>query len=122
MPFTDYATIGEVALAYQITLARREVRGVLERPISDILREELAFAAKHAAYNLSEAAVCENLIYPILKEVWKSYLQELMLWSHQPIRYDAVLSGIPDYSVGRLSPLGRWSWNRPLFLSLRPTR
>lgn len=108
MPFTDYTTIGDVARAYQITLRDEKFVALRERPISDILREELAFAENHVAYNLSEAAVCENLVYPVLKDVWKSYLEALMLWSHQPLRYDADLLGIPAYIVGRRSPLGRW--------------
>lgn len=107
MPFPDYATIGDVALAYRITVRDEKFVTLLERPISDVLREELAFAENYAAYKRSEAAVRENLIYPILKEVWKSYLQDLMLWSQEPLRYDADLSGIPDYTVGRRSPFGR---------------
>jgi hypothetical protein len=122
MPFTDYATIGDVARTYQITLRDEKFVPLLERPISDILREELAFAENHAAYNLSEAAVRENLIYPILKDVWKSYLQDLMLWSHQPMRYEADLSGIPDYTVGRLSPLGRWVVGQPFILVVEAKR
>jgi hypothetical protein len=122
MPFTDYATIGDVALAYQITLRDEKFVALVEKPISEILREELAFAENHAAYKLSEAAVCENLIYPVLKEVWKSYLQDLMLWSHEPIRYDAALSGIPDYSIGRRSPLGRWVVEPPYIVVIEAKR
>lgn len=122
MPFTDYATIGDVARAYQITIRDEKFIRLLERPISDILREELAFAENHAAYNRSEAAVCENLIYPILKEVWKSYLQDLMLWSHEPLRIDDDLSGIPDYSLGRLSPLGRWVVEPPIIVVIEAKR
>jgi hypothetical protein len=113
MPFTDYATIGDVALAYKITLRDENFVGLLERPISNVLREDLALAQNYSAYKRSETAVCESLIYPILKEVWKSYLQDLMLRSHETLRYDADLSGIPDYMVGRLSPLGRWVMEPP---------
>jgi hypothetical protein len=95
---------------------------LLERPISDILREELAFAENHVAYKISEAAVCENLIYPILKEVWKSYLQDLTLWSHQPIRYDNDLSGIPDYFVSRRSPLGHLVMEPPYVVVMEAKR
>src|SRR5262245_43465316 len=97
MPFTHYATIGDVALAYQITVRDVEFVVLRERPISDILREELTFAQNYAAYSRSETALRENLIYPVLREVWKSYLRDLMLWSQEPLRYDADLSGVPDY-------------------------
>lgn len=106
MPFTDYATIGDVALAYQIPLHGEKFVVLRERPIPDRLREDLDFAQNHVAYSRSESALRENLIYPILKEVWKSYLLDLMLWSHEPLRYDANLTGVPDYMVGPLSPLG----------------
>ncbi|MGH7224269.1 MAG: hypothetical protein ACRELF_13645, partial [Gemmataceae bacterium] len=122
MPFTDYATIGDVARAYQITLRDEKFVALGERPISDILREELAFAENHVAYSRSETALRENLIYPILREVWKSYLQDLMLWSHETLRYDADLSGIPDYMVGRLSPLGRWVVQPPYIVVIEAKR
>ena len=122
MPFTDYAAIGDAALAYQITLRDEKFVALRERPISDILREELAFAENHVAYSRSETALRENLIYPILKDVWKSYLQELMLWSHETLRYDADLSGIPDYMVGRLSPLGRWVVQPPYIVVIEAKR
>jgi hypothetical protein len=122
MSFTDYATIGDVALAYQITLRDEKFVALRERPISDILREELAFAENYVAYKISEAAACENLIYPILREVWKSYLQDLMLWSHEQIRYDADLSGTPDYFVSRRSHLGRWIMEPPYIVVIEAKR
>lgn len=122
MPFTDYATLGDVARAYRITLRDEKFMALLERPISTILREDLAFAENHAAYANSEASVCENLIYPILKEVWKSYLQDLMLWGHEPLRYDDDLSGIPDYFLSRRSPLGRWGVEPPYVVVIEAKR
>jgi len=122
MPFTNYAAIGDVALAYQIALGDEKFLTLRERPISHILREELAFAENHANFRNSEVSVCENLIYPILKEVWKSYLQDLMLWSHEPLHYDADLSGIPDYFVSRRSSLGRWGAEPPYVIVIEAKR
>jgi hypothetical protein len=122
MPFTDYARIGDVALAYRIVLRDEKFVTLRDRPISTILREDLAFAENHAAYKISEEAVCENLIYPILKEVWKSYLQDLMLWSHEQLRFDSDLSGTPDYFISRLSPLGRWIMEPPYIVVIEAKR
>src|SRR5207249_6154452 len=62
-------------------------------------------------------AVCENLIYPILREVWKSsYLDDLQIWSHLPLYYDEDLSGTPDYIVARQSPLGHVVMEEPYLL------
>ena len=68
------------------------------------------------AYDGSEYAACETLIYPLLREVWKSYRETLTLWSHQPLTYDAELSGTPDYMVARRSPLGPIVFDAPFFL------
>jgi hypothetical protein len=122
MPFTDYATIGDVALAYQIVLRGEKFVALLERPISDRLREDLDFAENYVGYSRSETALRENLIYPILKDVWKSYLQDLMLWSQEPLRYDANLSGVPDYVVCPLSPLGRWVVQPPYIVVIEAKR
>jgi hypothetical protein len=122
MLFTDYATIGDVALAYQITLHGEKFVMLRERPISDRLREDLDFAENHVAYGRSETALRENLIYPILKEVWKSYLRELMLWSQEPLRYDANLAGVPDYMVSPLSPLGRFVVQPPYIVVIEAKR
>jgi hypothetical protein len=122
MPFTDYATIGDVAVAYQITLHGEKFVMLRELPISDRLREDLDFVENHVAYSRSETALRENLIYPILKEVWKSYLQDLMLWSQEPLRYDANLAGVPDYMVGPLSPLGPWVVQPPYIIVIEAKR
>ncbi|HTU93726.1 MAG TPA: hypothetical protein VMF69_26840, partial [Gemmataceae bacterium] len=45
-----------------------------------------------------------------------------MLWSHETLRYDADLSGIPDYMVGRLSPLGRWVVQPPYIVVIEAKR
>lgn len=122
MPFTNYAMIGDVSLAYQITVRDEKFMVLQERQISGILREEVDFARNHVAYNRSETALRESLIYPILKEVWKSYLQDLMLWSQEPLRYDADLSGVPDYIIGPLSPLGRWVVQPPYIVVIEAKR
>ena len=43
----------------------------------------------------------------MLKEVWKHFTTTLMLLGHQPLAFDEMLSGVPDYFVARRSPLGK---------------
>ena len=38
-----------------------------------VLREDITFTLNEVAYDVSEAAICENLIYPILKTAWRRY-------------------------------------------------
>lgn len=122
MPFTSFATIGDAAQAYRITLRFEEFLVPLPVPVSDHLRTDLTFARDHVAFDTSESAVCENLIYPILKDVWKHYTDALTLWSHIPLSYDADLSGTPDYFVARKSPLGHRVMDKPHLLIVEAKR
>ena len=63
----------------------------------------------------SEFAICESLVYPILKEVWKHFPQ-FKLWSHVPLKFNDDLSGTPDYILARLSPLGTPVMEEPYLL------
>ncbi|MGK7920814.1 MAG: hypothetical protein AB4080_12500 [Trichodesmium sp.] len=78
--------------------------------------DELDFTISNLSVYSSEYAICESLIFPILKEVWKSYYDKLMLWSHKTLAYNEKLSGQPDYIVAKLSPLGRMIFGKPYFL------
>ncbi|WP_208346074.1 hypothetical protein, partial [Aetokthonos hydrillicola] len=61
-------------------------------------------------------AVCENIIYPVLKEVWKHYRRNFLVWSHQTLIYDEKLCGIPDYILAKRSPLGTVVFDKPYFV------
>ncbi len=58
-------------------------------------------------YRISEASICENLIHPVLREVWKQFMDTFAFRSHQPIRLNDELNGIPDYLFTRKSKLGK---------------
>ncbi|MDY7015169.1 MAG: hypothetical protein SVX43_16545, partial [Cyanobacteriota bacterium] len=64
----------------------------------------------------SEFAICENLIYPVLKEIWKSYRSKFVLWSHECLSCDEDLTGFPEYILARRSPLGKVVFDKPYFL------
>ena len=107
MAFRTYKTLGDVIKTYQL---RREVVSFPDahpRPTVPVtLREEIDFVLQNVAYKVSEAAVCENIIYPILRQVWKPYVQVFSIWSHQPLGLDDDLNGIPDYLFTKRSILG----------------
>ena len=65
------------------------------------------------AYDVSEAMICEAILFPILREVWKPFCKELMLWSHTAIYYNGTLSGTPDYLFARQSKLGKIVLDKP---------
>lgn len=67
--------------------------------MDDYFRAELSLVLQEGAVDTSDYAVCEKFIYPVLKEVWKSYREQLLLWSHPALTYDQALSGVPDWAV-----------------------
>jgi len=116
MSFSSYKTIGEVLKEFQITY--KEENFVVETPfnIPDYFREDLTFVMREGVVDNSEFAICENLVLPILKEVWKSYYSNFVLWSHQSLTYDQTLCGFPEYILAKRSPLGKLVFEKPYFL------
>lgn len=64
----------------------------------------------------SEGSRCETVIFPILREVYKPYADEFVLWVQQPISSDATLNGTPDYFMATRSELGITVVGKPLVI------
>lgn len=116
MPFSAYKTIDAVVKEFQITYTQANFIIETEFNISDYFREDLEFVRREGATDCSEYAICENLIYPLLKEVWKQYFKNFILWSHKSLTYDERLSGFPEYVLAKRSPLGNVVFDRPYFV------
>lgn len=116
MAFSSYKTIGEVLKAFQVTYTEANFMGEAEFHVSDYFREDLQTVMREGVVDNSEFAVCENLIYPVLKEVWKCYSSKFTLWSHQYLNYDEKLSGFPEYILAKRSPLGKVVFDKPYFI------
>jgi hypothetical protein len=107
MAFASHKSISEVATAFQITYTEVEFVQLTPITISEYFRSELAFVLREVDFTNSEFSACENLIYPLLKEVWKDYTGVLMLRGHEPLYHGEILCAVPDYLVTRKSPLGK---------------
>ena len=116
MPFSAYKTISSVLKEFQITYTESNFIVETEFHISDYFREDLEFTMREGVVDNSEFAICENLIHPILKEVWKRYYSGFVLWSHQSLTYDQYLSGFPEYILAKRSSLGKVVFEQPYFL------
>lgn len=108
MAFRTYQTLGDVLTVYQLRyeqapFAHPESSSSVPRQLQD----ELALTIREIDYRISEASICENLIYPVLREVWKQFTDTFAFRSHQPIRLNDELNGIPDYLFTRKSELGK---------------
>ena len=116
MPFSEFKTIGAVVQKFQVRYTEANFIEPLAFQISDYFQEDLALMMREGVVDNSEFAICENLIYPVLKEVWKQYRQYFLLWSHQALTFDNTLTGFPEYILARRSPLGKVVFDKPYLL------
>lgn len=116
MLFSAYKTVSSVLKEFQITYTESNFIVETDFHVSDYFREDLEFTMREGVVDNSEFAICENLIYPIIKEVWKRYYSGFVLWSHQSLTYDQYLSGFPEYILAKRSSLGKVVFEQPYFL------
>ncbi len=116
MAFSNSKNIGEVIKEFQLTYIEDNFIQEVPFAISEYFREDLQTVMREGVVDSSEYAICENLIYPVLKEIWKSYSSKFVLWSHHALNYDQDLSGFPEYILARRSPLGKVVFDQPYFL------
>jgi hypothetical protein len=116
MAFSNYKTIGEVLKAFQVIYTEANFIGEAAFNIANYFREDLELMMRDGVVDNSEFAICENLIYPVIKEVWKLYRSKFILWSHQSLNYDEKLSGFPEYILAKKSPLGKVVFDKPYFI------
>ncbi len=115
MAFTNqFKSLAAVLKHYQIHYKDADFEIIKTATLNESMRQDIFFTLKEVAYNVSEAAICENLIYPLLKEAWKNYADIFAIWSHTSLEYDDELTGIPDYLISKRSALGKIIFDSPL--------
>ena len=117
MAFSNFKAISDVQEQFRITYVADNFLGTEEtlNPSEQFL-SELEFNMKYINVYASEGARCENVIYPILREVYKGYAEGYALWVKKTITYDETLSGTPDYFVATKSELGMTVVGTPLIV------
>ena len=116
MAFSDFKTISEVQEQFRITYTEDDfVDAEPSNPSAEFLRD-FEFTRERIHVFASEAARCETIIFPVLKESYKAYADQYALWIKQSIAYDEVLNGTPDYFISTRSELGKTIVGRPLIL------
>lgn len=116
MAFTDFKSADEVQKAYQISYIETDFITFMPRALPEYFVQEFEFDRKNFDVFGSEASRCEAVIYPILREACKSFIQGYSLWSHKSISADAMLTGTPDYVIAKRSQLGKNVLDYPLVL------
>jgi hypothetical protein len=106
MAFSDFKILEDVLKKYNISYHRNALQGVRTRKAPSLLKREIKFNLEEMPYDSSEAYICETMIFPIMREVWKTYKDDFMLWSHRSIVVNSELSGTPDYMIAKRSKQG----------------
>ncbi len=107
MAFSDFKTVAEVQEKFRIryVLADFVDAEATITPSTEFLRE-FEFNKQYLNIFRSEVTRCETIIFPILREIYKRYADNYVLWSHESIGHDETLSTTPDYSIATKSELG----------------
>jgi len=116
MAFSDYKTISQVQAEYRIKYEEDNFVTVKEHKVSDIFIEEFEFNQQNMDVFSSEAARCEIIIFPILREIYKNYYKKISLWVQKSITYNEKLNGTPDYVISKKSELGKTMLEFPLVI------
>jgi hypothetical protein len=113
MAFTNYKNIADVLKSFPLSYQEKDFIQNIEFENNEYFANRLNTVIQEGIVFNSEYAICENIISPILTEVWRSYIQDFLIWSHQPLNYDENLSGVPDYVVAQRSPRGKIVLEKP---------
>lgn len=80
---------------------------------------DIAFVLEEAPYHASEAAMCENLIYPCIKEAWKKHTDSLAIWTDVTIGVgDKTFQ--PKYIITKRSEYGKIVLDPPYLAIIVP--
>lgn len=122
MAFSDYKSLAQVQEEYQIRYQEEDFVDSLAPEISQTFIAELEFNLRAMDAFSSEAARCELVIFPILREIYKNYYQKTALWVQKSIVFDSKLNGTPDYLLSKKSALGKTILELPLLITVEAKR
>ena len=122
MAFTDFKSIAQVQQTFNIKYVEEDYIQYDDIEPSSAFLEEFEFSRRHIDVFASETARCENVIYPILRDVYKNYVEHLAIWSQRAIAYDSLLTGTPDYIISTKSPLGKTVLGTPIIIVVEAKR
>ena len=118
MAFTEFKNLGQILRKYDIRLEKKNFIVFTPQAAPARLVEDIDFVLKYVNYDSSEAAICENLIYPVLFQVWKDFLDILALHSHRTWQVDNSLTGTPDYLISPISKYGGTVIDTPVLVAI----
>ena len=106
-------SLEEVLRLYAIRYVEDSLKLLTSFTISETVRQDLIFITQKLDYKSTEGSIREYVISPILKEAWKQYADDFLLWVEKAINYNDELTGIPDYMISRRSVMGKIFFESP---------
>jgi hypothetical protein len=122
MAFAEYQSLGEALGDLHITQTWEEFVQPIPLTVSDHLRNRIKTRLTTWPVACSEAAVGENLIYPVLEEAALVRADVLVLWSHVSLYQGGKLLGTPDYVITKRSPYSKDILEKPYALIMEAKR
>ena len=122
MAFSDFKKISEVQETFDIIYAEEDFVKVQEAEPSEQFLQDFEWTRQNLNVFVSEAARCEAIIFPVLKENYKAYANNYELWIGTSIAYNELLSGTPDYLISTRSRLGKTVVGKPLIILVEAKR
>lgn len=116
MAFSDYRSISQVQAEYKIKYQEEIFIVADDYAVPIAFEEDFLFNQQHLDTFSSEAARCEMVIFPVLREIYKVHHQKIALWVQKPMGYDEKLTGTPDYMVSKKSEWGKTFLEYPLLM------
>lgn len=114
MAFSDYRNVGQIQQEFQIKYVEESFVAAQEVTPPPAFQQEFAFSMENIDVFTSEGARAEAIIFPVLREVYKSYHDRFSLWIQKSIAFNHSLSGTPDYLIATKSALGKTVLEKPL--------
>jgi hypothetical protein len=105
MPFGNYRSLADALVALQVSEVEESFIDASPVSVSDTFRSGMDFLLRHFDTTGSEAAICESLLFPVLWESLKPFVDVLSLWSHVSLYRGEQLLGVPDYFIAKRSPI-----------------
>lgn len=122
MSYSDFKAIAEVQLKYDITYEEVNWLEPTSIELAAAFLEDFNLFIDNIDVLSSEAARCEFLISPLLREVYKRYINRYSFWIQKALNYDSELCGTPDYMFSRRSPLGKTVLDVPIVIVVEAKR
>ena len=116
MAFSDYRNISQVQKEFQIRYHEERFIAAQDIEPPTFFLKEFQFSLENIDVYTSEASRAEAIIFPIMREVYKSYHDKYSLWIQKTLTYNDKLSGTPDYLVAAKSALGKTVLEVPLVI------